>query len=245
MMQFAAIDFETASGAATSACSLGVAVVEGEEIVMRREWLIRPPEPYFSPNNVRVHGITAEMVADKPQFDALWPEIEPTIGGRTLVAHNAAFDMGVLRALWTRYEIWAERMPFLCSLTLARRCWPEVAGHSLGKLGSEFGIEFQHHNALRRLCCVRRRSIRRNRLISSWSAPSYASAKWLPARTAPAGAFPSRASAQNSPMSHWMPRAGGSTTDAVRSGRNATTHRMRRIIFPNSQTCREASFLRL
>ena len=148
MMQFAAIDFETASGAATSACSLGVAVVEGEEIVMRREWLIRPPELYFSPNNVRVHGITAEMVADKPQFDALWPEIEPTIGGRTLVAHNAAFDMGVLRALWTRYEIWTERMPFLCSLTLARRCWPEVAGHSLGKLGSEFGIEFQHHNAL-------------------------------------------------------------------------------------------------
>ena len=92
-MRFAAIDFETASGTRASACSLGIAVVEGGEIVARREWLIRPPSLYFSPFNIAVHGITPEMVEDAPQFDALWPEMERAIGGRTLVAHNAAFDM--------------------------------------------------------------------------------------------------------------------------------------------------------
>ncbi len=92
-MRFAAIDFETASGARTSACSLGIAVVEDGEIVRRREWLIRPPSLYFRPLYTEVHGITPEMVAGSPGFDALWPEIEREIGDRTLVAHNAAFDM--------------------------------------------------------------------------------------------------------------------------------------------------------
>ena len=146
-MRFAAIDFETASGARASACSLGIAVVEGGEIVARREWLIRPPSLYFSASNIAVHGITPEMVAEAPEFDALWPEMERAIGGRTLVAHNAALDMGVLRATLAHYEVWSEKMQFVCSVALARKCWPELPRHSLGWLAREFGIEFRHHNA--------------------------------------------------------------------------------------------------
>ncbi len=146
-MRFAAIDFETASGARASACSLGIAVVEGGEIVARREWLIRPPSLYFSPYNIRVHGITPEMVAEAPEFDALWPEIEGAIGERVLVAHNAAFDMGVLQATMLRYEVWSMKMRFLCSCALSRRCWPELERHSLDALAREFGISFRHHNA--------------------------------------------------------------------------------------------------
>ncbi len=65
-MRFAAIDFETASGAPASACSLGVAIVEGDAIVEQREWLIRPPSLHFSPINIQVHGITPERVAPSP-----------------------------------------------------------------------------------------------------------------------------------------------------------------------------------
>jgi len=146
-VRFAAIDFETASGAKVSACSLGIAVVEGEEIVERREWLIRPPSMYFNPRNIQVHGITPEMVVNAKEFDALWPEVERMIGGRPLVAHNAAFDMGVLRATLLHYDVWCEKMQFVCSVSLARKCWPELPGHSLGRLAREFGIEFRHHDA--------------------------------------------------------------------------------------------------
>lgn len=146
-MRFAAMDFETACGAPTSACSLGIAVVEDGEIVCRREWLIRPPSLYFSPYNIQVHGITPEMVAGSPGFGELWPEIEREIGDRTLVAHNAAFDMGVLRATLAHYDVWCQRMPFLCSCALSRKCWPELQHHSLGALAREFGISFRHHNA--------------------------------------------------------------------------------------------------
>ncbi|PSH04250.1 MAG: exonuclease [Acidobacteria bacterium] len=146
-MRFAAIDFETASGAQTSACSLGIAVVENGEIVQRKEWLIRPPSLYFNPFNIQVHGITPQMVEHSPEFDALWPEIEREIGDRTLVAHNARFDMGVLRATLVRYDVWCARMQVLCSCSLSRRCWPELPRHSLDALAREFGITFRHHNA--------------------------------------------------------------------------------------------------
>ncbi len=150
-MRFAAVDFETASGARTSACSLGIAVVEDGEIVRRREWLIRPPSLYFRPLYVQVHGITPEMVAGSPGFDALWPEIEREFGDRTLVAHNAGFDMGVLRATLAHYDVWCQRMQFLCSCALSRKCWPELPRHTLGALAREFGISFRQgsgqHNA--------------------------------------------------------------------------------------------------
>ncbi len=146
-MRFAAIDFETASGARISACSLGIAVVEDGAIVRRKEWLIRPPSLYFNPFNIEVHGITPEMVAESPEFDALWPEIEREIGDRTLVAHNAAFDMPVLRATLAHYDVWCQRFPFLCSCALARKCWPELKRHGLEALAREFGISLRHHNA--------------------------------------------------------------------------------------------------
>ena len=130
-----------------SACSLGIAVVEDGEIIARREWLIRPPSMYFNPYNIEVHGITPEMVADAPEFDRLWPEMERMIGGRPLVAHNAPFDMGVLRATLAHYDVWCEKMQFVCSVALARKCWPELRRHGLDALAREFGIELHHHKA--------------------------------------------------------------------------------------------------
>ena len=73
--------------------------------------------------------------------------MERAIGERTLVAHNAAFDMGVLRATLAHYDVWCEKMQFVCSVALARRCWPELPRHSLDALAREFGIGFRHHNA--------------------------------------------------------------------------------------------------
>jgi DNA polymerase-3 subunit epsilon len=102
---------------------------------------------YFNPYHIEVHGITPQMVEDAPEFDALWPEMEREIGSRTLVAHNAAFDMGVLRATLARYGVWCGKMQFVCSVALSRKCWPELRGHSLGALAREFGIGFRHHNA--------------------------------------------------------------------------------------------------
>lgn len=55
--------------------------------------------------NTRLTGISEETVWDAPTFPELWPEIEPLMSGGLLVAHNAVFDMGVLKKCLQYYEI--------------------------------------------------------------------------------------------------------------------------------------------
>ena len=63
-----AIDFESANEKLSIACSLGIAVIKDYEITKTLYWLIRPPELYFRPFNVRLHGINEETVGKKPKF---------------------------------------------------------------------------------------------------------------------------------------------------------------------------------
>ncbi len=59
--------------------------------------------------------------------------------------------LGVLRATLAHYDVWCQRMQFLCSCALSRKCWPELPRHTLNALAREFGISFRQgsgqHNA--------------------------------------------------------------------------------------------------
>jgi DNA polymerase-3 subunit epsilon len=143
-----AIDFETASRERASACALGLAVIADDHIVETREWLIQPPGNYFEPINTRIHGIHADLVAQEPEFDDLWPTIEPYLRGATLLAHNAAFDISVLRASLDRYEIIPPRFAgYHCTVTMSRAVWPDLANHRLSSVCRHCGIELAHHEA--------------------------------------------------------------------------------------------------
>ena len=52
------------------------------------------PEREIEPDAIRVHGITNEMVADKPVFEKISAELLIFVGDARLIAHNAAFDRG-------------------------------------------------------------------------------------------------------------------------------------------------------
>ena len=67
-MGWAAIDFEIANSDRASACALGLVLVQDSQIVKRRSWLIRPSKLSFDLNNVVLHGITADHVAEMPTF---------------------------------------------------------------------------------------------------------------------------------------------------------------------------------
>jgi DNA polymerase-3 subunit epsilon len=79
--------------------------VEDGRIVHRDSWLIRPPVLYFDPFNVRIHGITAEDVKDSLTFDQLWRQVSPSLAGKALIAHNASFDISVLRRSLDEYGV--------------------------------------------------------------------------------------------------------------------------------------------
>lgn len=142
-----AIDFETANEKLSSACSLGIAVIKDYEIVKTLYWLIRPPELYFRPFNVMLHGISEETVEKKPEFYRIWPVIKKHLEGRTVIAHNALFDISVLKSLLNVYQIDYPKLNYACTVNLARKVWVGLNNYKLNTISEYLNIEFMHHNA--------------------------------------------------------------------------------------------------
>lgn len=150
MLNFTAIDFETANSYRGSPCSVGLVRVREGSAVERRHWLIRPPEgaDRFDGWNTAIHGITAEMVADAPRWKHVLPHIVDFIGGDVVVAHNAAFDTGVIRYACAIDNIEWPELRFLCTLVLARRALT-LPTYRLPFVAESLGFDLEdHHDAL-------------------------------------------------------------------------------------------------
>jgi DNA polymerase-3 subunit epsilon len=144
---FIAIDFETANEKRSSACSIGLTVVRDGEIVDSFSRLIRPPELRFSRWNSNIHGLKEEDVKDAPTLDQVWPELLPLVENQLVVAHNASFDISVLRHSLHAVKVAVPRIKYLCSHHIARFVWPEFVSHSLGYVALKLDIPLSHHEA--------------------------------------------------------------------------------------------------
>ncbi|SDO29661.1 DNA polymerase-3 subunit epsilon [Alkalicoccus daliensis] len=147
-MNFTAIDFETASSEKGSACAIGIVHVENSEIVEEVYSLIRPFSPYFDPNCVRVHGLTWEDVKESPTFEELWNEIAHLFEGNLLLAHNASFDIRVLRSALDVYQLPYPAASYNCTVQVAKKTWPEFYNYKLSTIAHELNVTFEHHHAL-------------------------------------------------------------------------------------------------
>lgn len=150
MLDFTAIDFETANHSAASACSVGLAKVRGGKVVDRAGWLIMPPEGHdrFTEWNTRIHGLTLEDCRSAPRWADQLPDLLEYIEGDTLAAHNAGFDMNVLSAACQASGVAVPEFDYICSLQLARRTY-ELDSYRLPMAASAAGFDdFPHHDAL-------------------------------------------------------------------------------------------------
>lgn len=145
-MDFTAIDFETANSSRGSACAVGLCTVRDGQIIRCDQRLIRPDPPYFSPFNISIHGITERDVADAPSFAELWPEMLASICG-PLVAHNASFDISVIRRSLDDADIQYPDVAYYCTRVIAKLTWPGMPTYGLDHMAQHLGISFQHHNA--------------------------------------------------------------------------------------------------
>ncbi|KUF05813.1 3'-5' exonuclease [Leucobacter sp. G161] len=149
-IDFTAIDFETANGHPSSACSVGLARVRDGVVVDRTEWLIKPPAAHsrFLSFNVKIHNITPEMVLDAPTWAEQFEDLLGFIGDDVAVAHNASFDMGVIRAACAEAVVPTPRLKYLCSVQVSRKTY-DIPSHRLPLAAAAAGYgEFSHHEAL-------------------------------------------------------------------------------------------------
>ena len=150
MLDFAAIDFETANEWPSSVCSVGVVVVLGGLVKEQFYSLIHPEPEYFRWFCRKIHGLGPRDTDDAPVFPRVWERIEPLIDGLPLVAHNAGFDEGCLRAVFRVYQMDYPDYVFLDTLTASRRHYGTLLpNHQLQTVAAACGYELlNHHHAL-------------------------------------------------------------------------------------------------
>ncbi len=121
---FLAIDFETATPDRSSACAVGLVLVENGVIVANAHYLVRPPQKNFHWACVQTHGITYDQVSDAGTFADLWLDVRHLFTQAEYVAaHNAAFDRSVLERALQWYRLRPLANPFACTMRLAKDSW--------------------------------------------------------------------------------------------------------------------------
>ena len=131
-MDFLAIDFETAN-LNQSPCSLGLTIVEKDNVIDCKSFLINPKEP-FATSCTKINGITPKDVVDSPEFPAVWENIKPLFMKYPIVAHNISFDYDVLKKALLKYNLQIPKMKLYCTFQLARKNYPEIQHFNLPAL---------------------------------------------------------------------------------------------------------------
>lgn len=146
---FAVVDVETT----------GLAVGHGHRIVEIAIVTCRPDggvedfwhtllDPGRDVGPTRVHGLEMVDVVGAPTFADVAGDVAARLGGRVVVAHNAPFDLGFLRAEFDRVGHPLPRVPILCTMALADRTAPQ-AGRSLASACTAHGVQLEYAHSAR------------------------------------------------------------------------------------------------
>ncbi|BBX61964.1 hypothetical protein MSAS_11380 [Mycobacterium saskatchewanense] len=160
-MTFVVVDLETTGGrtkstdaaVADAITEIGAVKVRGGVVLGEFATLV-DPQRTIPPQIVQLTGITTAMVCDAPTIDAVLPMFMEFAGfehGTVLVAHNAGFDHGFLRAAAERCGMPWPRPRVLCTVRLARRVLSreEAPSVRLAALARLFAVAAQPtHRAL-------------------------------------------------------------------------------------------------
>lgn len=149
IMNFIALDFETANHYRKSICSIGLVKVENGKIVDEFYSLVKPTPFNFEPLLTKIHGLTEVDCLNAPEFNSIYPSVSSWFHNQVILGHNVSFEKSVLKHLSLEYQIDFNVMDFLCTLNISRKLLPELENHKLPKIYNHlFNKKMRHHNAL-------------------------------------------------------------------------------------------------
>ncbi len=97
---------------------IGAIVIQGDEILEEWSTLINPNRDL---GPIHIHGITPTMVSMAPSFAEIANDLARLLNGRTLVCHNAHFDMRMLSQEFNRLGIQVSLGEPFCTMIAAKR----------------------------------------------------------------------------------------------------------------------------
>ena len=137
---WAVIDVETSGFRPGQARIISVAALGLDADGQVEQSLVSLLNPGVDPGPTHVHGLTAAMLEDQPQFADIVGDLAEVVRGRTLVAHNVAFDYAFLAA---EAELADAELPVdtvMCTVELARRLDLGVDNLRLETLAAHWGV---------------------------------------------------------------------------------------------------------
>lgn len=146
MYRYIVFDVETPNRFCNRMSAIGISVIDGGRITEEYFSYVNP-ETYFDYYNTLLTGIDSKTVASSPVFPELWEEIEPVMSSGILAAHNAVFDLSVLKKCLADYGIyWKNAARYCCTVQMGRKLLPCIS-HKLDLLCDYYGISLDHHQA--------------------------------------------------------------------------------------------------
>lgn len=118
---WAVIDVETSGFRPGQARIISLAVLGLDADGEVEQSVVSLLNPGVDPGPTHVHGLTAAMLEDQPQFADIASDVIDVLRGRTLVAHNVAFDYAFLAAEAELADIELPVDSVMCTVELARR----------------------------------------------------------------------------------------------------------------------------
>lgn len=139
--EYAIIDIETTgrSQLGQKVTEIAIIIHDGKRVIDEYQTLVNP-ETSIPYSITQLTGIHDEMVIHSPKFYEVARKIHEMTEGRVFVAHNVAFDFGVLKSEFSRLGGEFEREQ-LCTVKLSRKLLPGHQSYSLGKLCDDLGIK--------------------------------------------------------------------------------------------------------
>ena len=146
--EFVCFDLETTGlNAATDGITeIAATVLRGGELCEEYHTYVDPQRPI--PEKItQLTGISNETVRGAPLAEEAVRDFLKFVNGRVLVAHNADFDIGFLRAACSKFGIKYDFVS-LDTLAMARILLPNLDRHRLNLVATALSLpKFQHHRA--------------------------------------------------------------------------------------------------
>jgi DNA polymerase-3 subunit epsilon len=96
----------------------------------------------LNPFIVNLTGITQRMVDCAPPPSKVIRELVKFLGGDAVIAHNASFDDRFFRNECGRLAVPESVDPFICSIRIARRVYPNLGSYKLSSIAESLGLKY-------------------------------------------------------------------------------------------------------
>jgi DNA polymerase III subunit epsilon len=137
---WAVVDVETSGFKPGSARVISLAVLALDADGQVEQSVVSLLNPGVDPGPTHVHGLTAAMLEDQPQFADIVADVAELVRGRTLVAHNVGFDYAFLTAEAEMVDVELPIDTVMCTVELARRLELGIDNLRLETLAAHWGV---------------------------------------------------------------------------------------------------------